>query len=70
LSGTAAIVYELLKAQPPHKAMLGPAIVDALEARHRIVIDDSTLRKNIFPKLEPWGLQHKKKVGYWIEDSA
>lgn len=66
LTTNAAAVYEMLCALPPHRAMLGREIVDALNAEHGTLIDESTLTRRIIPALKPYGIENKRRVGYRI----
>lgn len=66
LSENQAAVYELLKELPKHKAMIGKEILKKLEDKI-IIIDQSTLTKNIIPALRPYGIKNKRGVGYYID---
>jgi len=65
LSDNQAAIYELLKELPEHKAMTGKEILKKLEGKG-IIIDQSTLTKNIIPALRPYGVKNKRGAGYYI----
>ena len=65
LTPNAGKVYETLLALPEHKAMTTKDILNAL-AERRIFIDESTFYNRIVKELEPYGLQNRPKVGYYI----
>lgn len=69
LSETAAKTRELLLEQPDDRGLTAPKIVDAL-AKRDVYTDDSTLRTRYLPELKPYGLEHKKRIGYRIRPSA
>ncbi len=68
LSENAAAVYELLKSLPEHKAMTGTQIINAIyEQNKNILIDQSTLTKNIMPILKKhYGVKNIRRTGYFI----
>lgn len=66
LSEKAAAVLELLKTAPEHRGMTGPKILEALDKKN-ILIDQSTLTKNIIPELKPYGVKNRPRIGYYIE---
>ena len=66
LSEKAAAVLELLKTVPEHRGMIGPKILEALDKKN-ILIDQSTLTKNIIPELKPYGVKNRPRIGYYIE---
>lgn len=71
LSKNAAAVYELLKALPKHKAMIGSDIIDALgKLKPPINFDYSTLTGRIIPELTPYGVQNIRRIGYFIRNST
>ena len=65
LSSNARKVYEILIVLPEHEALTGPQILDRLESLG-LIIDQSTLTKNILPELRQYGLKNKPRVGYYI----
>jgi len=65
LSDNQASVYDLLKTLPEHKALTGKEILHQLEDKG-IIIDQSTLTKNIIPALRPYGVKNKRGAGYYI----
>jgi len=67
LSENAVAVYELLKGLPQHRGLKGREILEKLEHREKpIIIDQSTLTKNIIPALRPYGVKNKPGAGYFI----
>jgi hypothetical protein len=67
LSEKAAAVLELLKTLPEHRGMTGPKILETLDKKN-IMIDQSTLTKNIIPELKPYGVKNRPRIGYYIEE--
>lgn len=67
LSQNAQIVYEILIALPPHKAMTAPEILDEVSKKHNKYWDEKELYDRVFPQLKTWGLRNKRRIGYWIE---
>lgn len=67
LGDVAGKIYEKLMSLPEHKGMTSPMLSDWLCQEHRIILDDSTIRKNHLKQLKPYGLKGKKKIGYYIE---
>lgn len=66
LGEIAALIYEKLKNLPEHNAMNLPMIAQWLNDEHEINIDESTIRTNHIPQLQPYGLYHKKRIGYCL----
>jgi len=66
LGDTAALIYENLLTLPEHRAMKLPDIVTWLWDEHQINLTDSTVHQKHLKQLEPWGLQHDKRIGYSI----
>ena len=66
LGKTASFIYEKLLTLPEHRAMQLPEIVVWLWEEHKINLTDSTVHQKHLKKLEPWGLQHDKRIGYSI----
>jgi len=66
LSKNASLVYELLLGLPVHRGMTGTEICNALMNDQHVNMDESTLRKNIVPALEPYGIEHVPRIGYRI----
>ena len=66
LGEIATLIYEKLKTLPEHKAMNLPMIAQWLNDEHEINIDESTIRTNHIPQLQPYGLYHKKRIGYCL----
>jgi len=60
-------VREILSKLKSREALTGPQIVAAILDTFHVNVDESTLRKNAFPELEPHGLKHIKRRGYWLE---
>ena len=67
LSGNAQMVYDILIALPPHKALPAPDILDEVGKKHDKFWDEKELYHRVFPQLRQWGLKNKPRVGYWIE---
>jgi hypothetical protein len=65
LSDNQAAVYDLLKNLPEHKAKTGKEILQELQ-NNGLIIDQSTLTKNIIPALRPYGVKNKRGAGYYI----
>lgn len=68
LSERASQVYKILNSLLPHEVMKTSQILDALSNQFDIIMSEDTLRKNILPQLESWGLQHRPGVGYFIRE--
>lgn len=68
LGEIATLIYEKLKTLPEHKAMTLPVIAQWLNDEHRINLDDTTIRTNHMPQLKPYGLYHKKRIGYCLRE--
>jgi len=66
LGEIATLIYEKLKTLPEHKAMNLPQIAQWLNDKHEINIDENTIRTNHIPQLQPYGLYHKKRIGYCL----
>ena len=60
-----AAIYRILLELPEHKALTGPAIVAEL-LKVGIATDESTMRRHFLPRLRPYGLRNKRRVGYYI----
>jgi hypothetical protein len=69
LGKTASLIYEKLLTLPEHKAMLLPEIVQWLWDEHEINLTDSTIHQKHLNQLEPWGLQHDRRIGYSIDQN-
>lgn len=67
LSENQTAVYDLLKNLPEYKAMTGKEILRQLEDEKAIIMDQSTLTKNIIPALRPYGVKNKRGAGYYID---
>jgi hypothetical protein len=73
MGATATLIYEKLLQLPKHRGMDTNALLDWLsdakaankESRETIIIDDGTLRKHL-KQIEPYGLQNKPRVGYYL----
>lgn len=73
MGATATLIYEKLLQLPKHRGMDTNALLDWLsdakaankESRETIIIDDGTLRKHL-RQIEPYGLQNKPRVGYYL----
>jgi len=66
LGETAELIYKKLLSLPEHKGMIAREICDWLGREHRIILSESTIYKEYKPQLEPYGLMHKKRVGFYI----
>ncbi|MCE5185405.1 MAG: hypothetical protein LLF76_04700 [Planctomycetaceae bacterium] len=66
LGDIAQLIYEKLKSLPEHQAMTCPKIGEWLAQDHKIILDDSTIRKNHLNRLKPYGLFHAKRIGYCL----
>lgn len=66
LGEVAGWIYEKLKSLPEHQAMILPQIADWLANEKNHILDEDTIRKNHLKQLKPYGLQHKKRIGYYI----
>jgi len=66
LGKTASLIYEKLLTLPEHRAMLLPEITQWLWEEHQINLADSTVHQKHLKPLEPWGLQHDKRIGFSI----
>ncbi|MBN2512536.1 MAG: helix-turn-helix transcriptional regulator [Sedimentisphaerales bacterium] len=58
-------VYNILNALPETKGLTASQISEKLAAEHKIILDDSTLRKNHLKQLEKYGLKSTQH-GYCI----
>jgi len=67
LSKNAEIVYDILAALPPHKALIVPQILDEVCNKTGKSWDEKELYDRVFPQLRAWGLQSKRRIGFWIE---
>jgi len=67
LGKIASLIYEKLCSLPEHKAMQLPEIVIWLyeSSNYEINLAESNIY-NYLKQLEPWGLQHDKRIGYSI----
>jgi len=72
LTERAAIVLDILKALPSGRAMMLPAILDALAERDPpIHLDQGTLTGKIMPVLkEHYDVDNKPRVGYFVKPAA
>lgn len=62
----AGLILERLQQLPTHRAMNTSELLDWLaEAPREIIIDESTLRKHL-RQLEPYGLVHKARIGFFL----
>jgi hypothetical protein len=66
LGMTASLIYEKLLGLPEHRAMQLPEIVKWLRDDHLINTSESQVHQKHLSQLEPWGLQHDKRIGYSI----
>ena len=63
----AGLIYEKLKTLPEHKAMHIQEISNYLDdILDEVPPDNDTLRKRHISQLEPYGLEHKKRIGYCL----
>jgi hypothetical protein len=70
LPENAALVLEILQTLPPHRAMTGPQILDALAKRNApLYLDESTLTRRVIPALAAYHVKNKPRVGYYIAKS-
>lgn len=65
LGKVATLLYEKLKSLPEHKAMNTPELSQWLADEHKHLMDDATLRNHL-KQLEPYGIQNKTRIGYYI----
>ncbi len=65
LSPKASAVYEILLAQPTHRGLTGPMILDALQ-KTNLYIDESALTSRYIPELKPYGIENAPRKGYRI----
>jgi hypothetical protein len=67
LGDNEAAVYEIIKALPKHRAITGKDLLNRLEKEKDIIIDQSTLTKNIIPFLKKeYGVKNKRGAGYYL----
>jgi hypothetical protein len=66
LGDIAAMIHGKLKTLPEDAGMKGPEIANWLATDKKILIDETTLRKNHLSQLEPYGLYHKPRIGYCL----
>lgn len=66
LGEIAGLIYEKLKSLPEHKAMTLPKISEWLAVDKKIIVDETTIRTKHLPQLDPYGLYHKKRIGYCL----
>jgi hypothetical protein len=60
-----SLIYEKLLTLPEHEAMPLPKITEWLWTEHQHNLSDANVYSHVM-KLEPWGLQHDKRIGYSI----
>ena len=61
------MIYEKLKTLPEHKAMQIQEISNYLdEILDEVPPDNDTIRKRHLPQLEPYGIEHIKRIGYYL----
>jgi hypothetical protein len=46
--------------------MTAPELADWLAKQEDYIISESTIRKDIIPQLQPYGIKNKKRIGYYI----
>lgn len=68
LGEIAGLIYEKLKSLPEHKAMTLREIADWLSETNESgkAYDETTIRTKHLPQLKPYGLRHKKRIGYYL----
>lgn len=61
----AGLILDKLRSLPEQKGMTTSALLAWLSKEHNDDVDDKTLRRKL-KELEPYGLQNKPKIGYFV----
>lgn len=67
LGETVRLIYDKLKSLREGEAMTAPEICGWLASQHGKYLSESMLYREYKEQLTPWGLQHTKRIGFWIK---
>ena len=64
------IAWRILMELPEHKALTAPQLLEALRECGIYFSSPETLRANLIPELKKLGVKNKRRIGYYIPQSA